>query len=262
MSAVGSRETTNHIINLLRGRNIYLLDETILYRDNATTPSSTIIQNQSAGSRTIISHANLQDITCDEFKQIFEKINDTNRWWVHFEGRNIENTLQQIDYLHHKATVENWRDKLTISVELEKPERENIHLLIERGDVVFFSRVFAESHGFSDSKSFLKNFRLLRELMKPSAVAYCTWGAGDASVLDRVTYYNDEEVLSFTPRRVDVVDSVGAGDTFIAGVIGSLWHSKYTSLKALELACDLASTKVSIQGLDGLMHNDYSFGSQ
>lgn len=74
----------------------------------------------------------LQDITCDEFKQIFEKIKDTNRWWVHFEGRNIENTLQQIDYLHHKATVENWRDKLTISVELEKPERENIHLLIER----------------------------------------------------------------------------------------------------------------------------------
>lgn len=78
----------------------------------------------------------MQDITCNEFIEKFEKIRTTthepNRWWVHFEGRNIENTLQQIDYLHHKATVEDWRESLTISVELEKPEREKIDYLIGR----------------------------------------------------------------------------------------------------------------------------------
>lgn len=73
----------------------------------------------------------IQDLTCNEFKEVFEKINKNNDWWVHFEGRNIDETVEQINWLNKKAINEHWRDQLIISVELEKPERENIESLIE-----------------------------------------------------------------------------------------------------------------------------------
>lgn len=113
-------------------------------------PSSIIIHNEESGSRTIISNneycnlklinylfilitiKSLTDLSCEEFVQVFTKINKNNRWWVHFEGRNIDQALEQIDWLNEKASEEHWRHNLIISVEIEKPERENIDLLIER----------------------------------------------------------------------------------------------------------------------------------
>jgi ketohexokinase len=50
--------------------------------------------------------------------------------WVHFEGRNIDNTVQQIDWLSSKAQQEGW--SLKISVELEKPDRPDIDLLLAK----------------------------------------------------------------------------------------------------------------------------------
>lgn len=47
----------SHIVDLLEERTLCELDDTLLFREGATTPFSTIIQNQSAGTRTIISHA-------------------------------------------------------------------------------------------------------------------------------------------------------------------------------------------------------------
>jgi ketohexokinase len=52
--------------------------------------------------------------------------------WVHFEGRNIYETAAQIDWLESKATREGWRSQLTISIELEKPDRPHIDVLLTR----------------------------------------------------------------------------------------------------------------------------------
>lgn len=66
------------------------------------------------------------------------------------------------------------------------------------------------------------------------------------------------QVESYTPRKVGkVIDSVGAGDTFIAGVINSLWNSIYSPSDALKSACDLASTKVTFEGLEDLLRDVY-----
>jgi ketohexokinase len=102
-----------------------------------------------------------QDITLTDFQEKVEKaMSDTNQCftWVHFEGRNIDNAVQQINWLHTKATKENWRDRLTISAELEKPDRENIDALLDKGDILFFSKLFAEKRGFSDAPAFLKDY--------------------------------------------------------------------------------------------------------
>lgn len=52
--------------------------------------------------------------------------------WIHFEGRNIDQVVQQIDWLDSKAITEGWRDQLVISVELEKPDREHIDWLMPK----------------------------------------------------------------------------------------------------------------------------------
>lgn len=116
----------------------------------------------------------IEDITLDEFARQFEMAR-----WVHFEGRNIDQVVQQIDWLDAKASRENWRSLLTISVELEKPDRENIDLLMPRvciyifreisqwwltfntpqGDIVFFSKLFAERRGYTDPAAFLRSVR-------------------------------------------------------------------------------------------------------
>lgn len=77
-------------------------------------------------------------MTCNEFIENFNRLNSDNSWWVHFEGRNIEQTLLQIEWLDQKAISENWRHQLTISVELEKPDRLDIQALIKK--VVYTSR--------------------------------------------------------------------------------------------------------------------------
>lgn len=71
-------------------------------------------------------------MTCSEFIENFNRLNHDNSWWVHFEGRNVQETLLQIQWLDQKAISEDWRHQLTISVELEKPERFKIELLIEK----------------------------------------------------------------------------------------------------------------------------------
>lgn len=48
-----------------------------------------------------------------------------------------------------------------------------------------------------------------------------------------------------------MVDAIGAGDTFIAGIIFSLSRNMSLSL-SLKFACELASRKVAQQGFSGL----------
>lgn len=74
----------------------------------------------------------------EEFaKEIETKMTSSDRTtppfnWVHFEGRNIDQVVQQIDWLNDKAIADGWRDQLVISVELEKPDREHIDWLMPK----------------------------------------------------------------------------------------------------------------------------------
>jgi ketohexokinase len=71
--------------------------------------------------------------------------------WIHFEGRNVDETAKMMDYLATKP----WRPRTVISVELEKPHRQGLELLMHRADVIFFSKVFAEGKGYTHPGDFL-----------------------------------------------------------------------------------------------------------
>lgn len=79
--------------------------------------------------------------------------------WVHFEGRNIDQVVQQIDWLDAKASRENWRSLLTISVELEKPDRENIDLLMPRVCIYIFREISQWWLTFNTPRATLSSFR-------------------------------------------------------------------------------------------------------
>jgi ketohexokinase len=83
------------------------------------------------------------------------------------------------------------------------------------------------------------------------ALIFCTWGSSGAYVLD------DKKHHAKAPSIEHVVDSVGAGDTFNAGIILALCHQLKTE-KALEFACTLATLKVAQQGFDGLKDKVHS----
>ena len=64
------------------------------------------------------------------------------------------------------------------------------------------------------------------------------------------------ESRAFPPEKL--VDTLGAGDTFNAGIIHSLSRGKSVS-EALTYACKLAGTKCGMVGFDGLKNYDPSW---
>jgi len=78
-------------------------------------------------------------------------IGDVPFHWIHFEGRNVEETAKMMDYVDTKP----WGSRTVVSVELEKPHRQGLEQLMRRADVIFFSKVFAEGKGYDHPGDFL-----------------------------------------------------------------------------------------------------------
>ncbi|KAI9313092.1 Ribokinase-like protein [Dichotomocladium elegans] len=248
MSALGPKEASMVLLDQLEQKGIRTA--ACLFRQSPT-PSSYIIQSSKTGSRTIISNNIIDDITLDEFSRAITQTpafvyanSGAPLDWIHFEGRNVVEAVNQMDWLHEKASREGWRSSLTISVELEKPDRENIDAMMSRGDVVFFSKLFAERRGYGNPHSFLRS---MRPNCKPDAILFCTWGSGGAFCLapDGAEHHGPAIKLK------QVIDPVGAGDTFIAGVIASLLCGK-DLMSTTAFACEIASRKVAQEGFGGL----------
>lgn len=163
----------------------------------------------------------------------------------------------------------------TVSVEIEKPGREGLEDLAAEADVVFFSRAWAEDQGFKTSKTFLEhqgeklksrrsdspltynpefspNVRLTDDV---SPILFCTWGAQGSRA------YHSGIIEHAKPLTTDVkvVDPVGAGDSFIAGVLFALaLHRGNTVSKALRLGIIVAEAKVQREGFQGLGETEQS----
>lgn len=115
--------------------------ETCLYRDGQEqAASSYIIRSESSGSRTIVNHNELPEMTAIEFAEVvtrFRASGQKNSWW-HFEGRIPETTIKCIQ------TIREALPDAHVSVEAEKPGRAGLDQLVAEADVVFYSRCYAE----------------------------------------------------------------------------------------------------------------------
>ncbi|MCU7929955.1 MAG: ketohexokinase [Candidatus Thiodiazotropha sp. (ex Codakia rugifera)] len=193
------------------------------------TPTSYILSSMATGSRTIVHYRDLPEYQ----SAAFEKIDLASFDWIHFEGRNVPACEAMLKHAR-QAT-----QSVTISLEIEKP-RENIERLLPYPDVVMISRAYAIGSGYQDAGQLFKGIRPVAE----SALLYAAWGeaGGWLQTADGMSMHQP----AYQPPVV--VDTLGAGDVFNAGVIDSLMTGR-KPVEALAAAVCLAGKKCARQGL-------------
>lgn len=198
-------------------------------QSSSSTPTSYITLNQFNGSRTIVHHRDLDELDSHYFLSLDLRHFD----WLHFEARNC---VQMISMLKHAKSF-----NIPVSIELEKP-RDGIDDVMSFADVLLVSRPFAESRGFNSATSCLDYFSSLF----PNKIISCTWGDQGAWL-----YKNSTIIHQAATPLITIVESLGAGDTFNAGLIASLLRDQDIA-EALKFACNLASAKCQQIGFDEL----------
>jgi len=199
-------------------------------------PTSYIVLNRCNGSRTIVHYRNLSEFNFDDFKTIDLSAFD----WLHFEGRNISETARMLERVKQTYPTR------SVSLEVEKPCPQ-IEQLFSQVDVLLFSKVFVQRsiHHTDNPIIFLKT--LQQHL--PNTRLVCVWGEQGGYALD-----TEGTVLhsqAYLPPKI--LDTLGAGDTFNAGIIDSLSRQQDLAT-ALIHACQLAGQKCGKVGFDGLVH--------
>ncbi|KAL4782503.1 Ribokinase-like protein [Aspergillus varians] len=215
-----------------------------IYREGFEEPASSyIIKSESSGSRTIVNYNELPEMTLEEFIQITDNLR-TEAIWYHFEGRMPDVTLACIRHIRTRYPG------TKVSVELEKPGREGLQELAEEADVVFYSKSWAQANGYGSAKECVEK----QSSLTPNALLLCsTWGQDGAAALETISS-TVVHSPAYTPKGFQVIDTIGAGDTFIAGMLygliekGDTWDLS----QKLDMANRLAGTKVAQEGFGGL----------
>lgn len=209
-------------------------DSLVTAKRASSTPTSYVTLNRANGSRTIVHHRDLDELSYLEFSRV-----DIGQFdWFHFEGRNIGATAQMI------ARVRALRPRRRVSVEIEKP-RDNIETLIELADVVIFSRHYALTRQFPDASALLRH----AHAQHPRLALICAWGADGAYFLDPSESSAVRHAAGVSVEQV--VDTLAAGDCFNAGIIHGLSKGQ-TVERATRFANRIAAAKVQQSGIEGL----------
>lgn len=218
------------IVEDLRGHGV---DLSRCRRVAGRTPVSYITLSRSTGSRTIVHCRDLPEFGYEDFA----RIDPEPFQWIHFEGRNVVDTARMLESL-----VDRGHDRARISLEVEKP-RPQIERLFAYPGLLLLSRAFARAQGFEHAERVLDWMRP----QAPGADLVCAWGEQGAWSLTQ-----DGKLLHGPARSAArVVDTVGAGDTFNAGVIdGRLRGLDW--VETLAFANRLAARKCEQLGFSGL----------
>ena len=199
-------------------------------------PTSYVTLNQRNGSRTIVHYRDLAEYSAAAFQRIALADFD----WLHFEGRNVTETHAMLQHARARAP------QLPISLEIEKP-RENIEALCGLADLLLYSRIYAEHRGFVEGTGGPEAFLTGQQRSFPNADHVCTWGAAGAYGITRQGQFF--HAGAYSPPHL--VDTLGAGDTFNAGMIDASLR-QYSLDSALQHANRLAGLKCGQPGFAGL----------
>ncbi|XP_011297106.1 ketohexokinase-like [Fopius arisanus] len=190
--------------------------------DGIGCPTSTVILSSNSGSRTIVHYnPNFPELKLEDF----EKLNLEDYSWINFEGRNISRVLTMMQHVetYNDSLKEGGSDRspVTISVELEKTSSELLDLL-PYADVAFVSKDFARSRGHHNMSEAIRS---IAQDIKSGATIVCAWG--DRGAMARTRDGTIVQSPAFPPQKI--VDTLGAGDTFVAATIHYLNKVKHQS---------------------------------
>ncbi|KAM9717203.1 ketohexokinase isoform 2-T2 [Menidia menidia] len=213
---------------------------TVVWQVKGQTPCACCVVCPPSGSRTVfLFDTDLPDVTVADFS----KVNLNQFKWIHWEGRNADEQVKMIQQVQMFNSRLLPSQRITISVEIEKT-REPLYQLFPYGDVVFISKDVARHFGYESAGAALEG---LYSRVKKGATLICAWAEKGADALgpDGLLIHSD----AFPPESL--VDTLGAGDTFNAGVIYTL--SNGGSLQdALIFGCKVAGAKCGFHGYDGI----------
>lgn len=204
--------------------------EYVQVQSQGKVPTSYIVLNQINGSRSIVHYRDLAELTFEDFKKIPLEQFD----WLHFEARNIEQTILMLQYLkeHHK--------NIPCSIEFEK-NRPGINQLYPYSDTLIFSKNYCIKTSGNNPEKFIQEMHNKYS----NSTIILAWG-------DKGSYgFSKSNEIIFSPAILqnNIVDTIGAGDTFNAAIINSLIDNN--SLKdTLYNANKLAAYKISVPSFD------------
>uniref|UniRef100_A0A3P9LHF4 Ketohexokinase n=1 Tax=Oryzias latipes TaxID=8090 RepID=A0A3P9LHF4_ORYLA len=213
----------------------------VVWQVKGQTPCACCVVCPPNGSRTVfLFDTNLPDVTLEDFS----KVNLRQFKWMHWEGRNAEEQVKMIQQVEQYNSTLPQQERITVSVEIEKT-REPLYQLFPYGDVVFVSKDVASYFGYESAEAAVIGFY---SRVKKGAILICAWAEKGADALgpDGVHVHSD----AFPPKKL--VDTLGAGDTFNAGVIFMLSNGKSLQ-EALTFGCKIAGKKCGFHGYDGIV---------
>ena len=261
LASLGSAATTAASVQCLQS---YGIDTSHCpsYEEHAL-PTSYIVSSQRSGSRTIVHYrGELPELEAAHFAPLA-----TSQSLYHFEGRSnthdlhsMMTALTRLQQQQQQSAGSPFSRWPLISLEVEKP-REGIQSLLHLPNLLILSRDYALTlHPTATSPyhcltSLPSDCPLLPQ--PPHQLIWLCWGAQGAAVR-----LSDGRVCVGAAESVDVVDSVGAGDTFIAALLYAVLQSKAASRfdgaltdtrlmeRLLEFANAVAAAKCAVSGLD------------
>lgn len=191
-------------------------------------PTSYINLNQNNGSRTIVHYRHVPEYAINDFAKIDLSVFD----WIHFEGRHIAHLMKMLQMVKQQTP------STPISLEVEK-NRPGIETLFSFPDVMMFSRSYINAFEMISAEACFRQVKRVN----PHAVMTCTWGEQGACAITE----SGELIVSEPYPPKQIVDTLGAGDVFNAGIIFTLLNQGDLQ-KALTFACHLAGEKCGHYG--------------
>lgn len=189
----------------------------------------------------------LPEMKLEEFQERVRAIDQGGgRMWFHFEGREVETSTACMRWLRQQYP------DVVLSSEVEKPNREGLEMMAAEAEVVFFSKSWAEAKGYQKATDLLKD---QAKGLPRASLLFCTWGADGATVFRTKDQYFVTGKATL-PEGFKVIDTVGAGDTFLAGALFGILNPPLDEDRlpdhALAIGNRLAVQKVMREGFAGL----------
>ncbi|XP_030372033.1 ketohexokinase [Scaptodrosophila lebanonensis] len=218
-------------------------------RTEVDPPFSTVILASSIKSRNIINcNKDYPYVTYDDFKKL-----DLNEYgWIHFQARHPTETIrmmQRVTSFNKKKAKDD--PKIVISLDFDKSPTE-MWPLVNYCDYVVISRQIATLKKWEtplEACTSVGEWLRMRwgvNLKRPYVIFL--WGSEGAAILDK------QENYSFAPsyKLKKVVDSLGAGDVFMASLIYALYIRERPLSVAVDFGNRMGSYKVTNFGYDHL----------
>ncbi|KAF1330935.1 hypothetical protein FI667_g4967, partial [Globisporangium splendens] len=221
-----------------------------------------ILSSRATGSRTIVHSRDLEELSVADFQRAFDRFvavlsslmsctstSVTSPMWFHFEGRNMEPVLRMMQYVRANAPP-----KSVISVEIEalRYDWALARKLVASADFAFVSKDYIRDKlGYDSAACFMEaEFKKLQVETAGSLKALISpWGADGVYYLTEENGDQSKMVRRIPTRRLDqVVESIGAGDTFIGASIAAMSRGLPLDV-ALRMACEVATSKCLQVGL-------------